>query len=116
MLFSYRASRNDTTGHSPFFLEHGRDPQLPLGNLFPYLQRKDEKPENFVKNLTDKLKAAFKKARELQKAAAARKKARKPEQTKPNFKPGDLLLLHARSAKEKRRGRENCLTSRKTPE
>ena len=32
VIFSYRASKNDTTGHTPFFLEHGRDAQLPLGN------------------------------------------------------------------------------------
>ena len=62
VLFSYRASRNDTTGHAPFFLEHGRDPQLPRGNLFPYLQRKDE-PENFVRNIMGNLSQAFTKAR-----------------------------------------------------
>ena len=29
VLFSYRANKNDTTGYSTFFLEHGREPQLP---------------------------------------------------------------------------------------
>ena len=101
VLFSYRASKNDTTGYSPFFLEHGRNPQLPLGNLFPYLQKKVE-PQNFVKEITENLDRAFGKARELQKAAAARNKARKPQQFKPNFKPGDFLLLLARSAREGR--------------
>ena len=41
VLVSYRSSINDTTGHSSFYLEHGRDPQLPLGNLFPYLQKRE---------------------------------------------------------------------------
>ena len=100
-LFSYRASRNDTTGHSPFFLEHGRNPQTPLGNLFPYLQKKEE-PENFVRTITDNLEKAFERVRELQKAAADKNKARRPRQYKPNFKPGDFLLLMARSAPEGR--------------
>jgi transposase InsO family protein len=101
ILFAYRASVNETTGHSPFYLEHGRDPQLPMGNLFPFM-RKKEPVENFVQDLSDKLERAFERTRELQKAAAARNKARQPAQFKPDFKPGDLLLLHARSAKEGR--------------
>ena len=47
VLFAYRASINDTTGHTPFFLEHGREAQLPISNLFPSLKR-NETPENFV--------------------------------------------------------------------
>ena len=52
VLFSYRASKNDTTEYSPLFLEHGRETQLPLEKLFPYMQKKVE-PQNFVKELTD---------------------------------------------------------------
>ena len=89
VLFSYRASRNDTTGHTPFFLEHGREPQLPLGNLLPFLRRKEES-EEYVKEIIEKLETALTKVRELQKIASDRNKARKPEQFKPNFKPGDL--------------------------
>jgi hypothetical protein len=101
ILFAYRASVNDTTTHSPFFLETGREPQLPMGNLFPFI-RKEEKMEDFVKNITSKLDFAFKRTRELQEAAAEKNKARKPEQHTPNFKEGDFLLLQARSAKESR--------------
>ena len=101
VLFSYRASRNDTTGHTPFFLEHGREPQLPLGNILPYMKRKEES-EEFVREITEKLEAAMEKARGLQKRAADKNKARKPEQFKPNFKPGDLLMLKIRAAKEGR--------------
>ena len=102
ILFSYRASVNDTTGYSPFFLEHGRHPQLPLGTLFPYLQKKEERKEDFVKDITDKLEFAFDLARERQKVAAERNKARKHAQYKPNFKPGDFILLMERAAKEGR--------------
>ena len=69
VLFSCRASINDTTGHTPFFLE----PQLPLGNLFPYLKKK-EIPENFVSSLVENLEEAR----------------------------GDFLLLRAQDAKESR--------------
>ena len=102
VLFSYRSSTNDTTGHSPFYLETGREPQLPLSNLFPYLRRREERKEGFVQSICDRLEFAFKRSRDLQAIAAEKNKARKPEQTKPNFAPGDLLLLQARSAKEGR--------------
>src|SRR3954447_21369402 len=102
ILFSYRASVNDTTGFSPFFLEYGRDPQLPLGNLFPYLRKREERKEGFVQEITEKLDFAFGLARERQKTAAEKNKARKHGQFKPDFKPGNLLLLKERAAKEGR--------------
>jgi hypothetical protein len=102
ILFSYRASTNDTTGYSPFFLEHGREPQLPLGNLFPYLQKKEERREEFVQNITQKLEFAFGLARERQKTAAEKNKARKHTQFKPIFNPGDFILVMERAAKEGR--------------
>ena len=106
VLFSYKASKNDTTGYSPFFLEHGRELQLPLANLFPYFQKKVE-PQNFVKEITERLDKAFGKARNLQKAAATENKSRKPQQFKPNFKPGHFLWLLARSARKGRLERKN---------
>ena len=101
VLFAYRSSINDTTGHTPFFLEHGREAQLPLGNIFSFL-RKVEPTEDFVTELTHRLETAFNRTRELQKVAAERNKARQPPQFKPDFKAGDYLLLHAREAKEGR--------------
>ena len=65
VLFSYRASINDATGYSPFFLEHGRDPQLPINNLFPYLRHGEEKEENFVTKIVEKLEFAFGEARNI---------------------------------------------------
>ena len=73
--------------------------------MFPYLQRKDD-PENFVKNLTEKLDRAFGEARKLQKAAAEKNKARKPAQFKPKFWPGDFLLLMMRLEMRNEQGKE----------
>ncbi len=101
VLFSYRASINDTTGYSPFFLEHGRNPQLPLENLFPYLQKKEER-KDYVQNITDKLDFAFTLARERQAAAAEKNKSRKHTQYKPKFKTGDFLLVKKRTAGDNR--------------
>ena len=100
ILFSYRANINETTGHSPFFLEHGRHPQLPLGNIFPYM-RKVEPRETYVEEIVKRLESAFNKVRELQKLAADRNKARRPEQFKPDFQPGDFLLLFERAARRR---------------
>lgn len=66
--------------------------------MFPYLQKKEE-PETFVRTVTENLRKAFEKVRTLQKAAAAKNKARKPAQFKPDFKPGDMLLLMTREAR-----------------
>jgi hypothetical protein len=103
VLFSYRTSINETTGHSPFFLEHGRTPQTPLSTLFTFLRKKEEPaPELFTQEIAQRLDTAFDRARALQTAAAQKNKDRQPEQSKPDFKPGDFLLLKARSAKDGR--------------
>ena len=46
VLFSYRASANETTGHSPFFLEHGRDPH-PTRKSLPVPSEKGNTPRKF---------------------------------------------------------------------
>ena len=45
---------------------------------------------------------AFKRTDELQQKAAEKNQKRMPEKFTPEFKPGDYLLLQARSAKESR--------------
>jgi len=50
VLFSYRASVNDTTGFSPFFLETGRHPNLPAGALVSNLQPEEGKSEEGLIN------------------------------------------------------------------
>ena len=116
VLFSYRSSMNETTGHSPFFLEHGREAQTPMGNMFTFLRRKAEPRETYVEDITDKLNFAFERARNLQVIAAERNKAQKPEQFQPKFEPGDLLLQE-RSAKEGRgTRREGWSQSQKSSE
>ena len=72
-----------------------------MGNLFPFM-RKTETSEHFVQEITRRLEFAFNKTRDLQKAAADRNKARRPDQFKPRFAEGDFLLLYEKAAKEGR--------------
>ena len=99
VVFSYRASKNDTTGYSPFFFEHQKTPTPIRGHSIPCMQKKVE-PQNFVKEITESLDKAFGKARKLQKAAADEKKSTKPQQFKPNFTLRDFLLRLAGSTRE----------------
>jgi transposase InsO family protein len=102
VLFSYRASVCETTGYSPFFLETGRQPALPIDNLFAFLRKGTETVEDFVTAITGRLKNSFERVRVLQAMASERNKDRQKMQSEPTFKPGDHVLLFARSAKEGR--------------
>lgn len=102
VLFSYRSSVCATTGYSPFFLETGRDPSLPMANLFPYLKKKAENVESFATDIVNRLDEAFERVMLRQAIASERNRARRPEQYEPDFKPGDWLLLFSKSAKESR--------------
>jgi hypothetical protein len=83
-------------------METGRHPALPMANMFPYLRKKEENPEAFVVGIVTYLEKAFERVKMLQEAASKRNKERQPDQYKPSFKPGDYLLLFARSAKDGR--------------
>ena len=66
VLFSYRASVNESTGFSPFKLETGRDPILPVQTMFPFLHEDSKTEEDYVKRIEDSLKFAFEQAQILQ--------------------------------------------------
>ena len=103
VLFSYRASVNDTTGYSPFFMETGRHPTLPMHTFFPFLRKKEEKEEDYVSDIVGKLDRAFEKARQLQYDAAVKNEQIKGiNRYEPDFKPGDWLLVWKRAADESR--------------
>ena len=103
VLYSYRASTNDTTGYSPFFLETGREPNLPMHTLFPFLSKSEPDEEAYVSNIAQKLNFAFNKARELQTEAARRNQELKcTNKYNPDFKEGDWLLVWEKSANEGR--------------
>lgn len=103
ILFSYRASVNDSTGFTPFLLEHGREPQLPLQSLFPFMQRSEEATDDYVSKSISRLTEAFRKAQTLQFETSQRNHRRKDKaQYQPDFEPGDWLMVWERASAEAR--------------
>jgi hypothetical protein len=103
VLFSYRASINDSIGYSPFKMETGRDPILPIHTMFPFLHESVKDEEEYITKITNHLNFAFERARTLQYEMAERNRARKPDnEYKPEFEPGDLLLVWEKASAESR--------------
>src|SRR5689334_15152347 len=78
-LFSYRASQNDTTGFSPFFMESGRHPRLPAQALFETVTKggSDETSgTEWSEEIVRQLRRSFELARERQIEVARKNKDR----------------------------------------
>jgi len=102
VLFSYRCSINDSTGFSPYFLLHGREPRLPSDLLFNIYENKIEYVSDYVTTLQSNLKSAFRLARAQQYAAAVENRSNQPEKHRPTFAKGDKVYVWERSSKESR--------------
>lgn len=56
VLFAYRASPQESTGESPFFLLYGRDPQLPIDEvLCPQRERAEINIEDYTSEVAAKM-------------------------------------------------------------
>ena len=100
VLFSYRCSVNDSTGFSPYYLLHGKDPRLPSDLLFEVCETKMEYVADYVQTLQSNLKAAFQLARSQQYAAAIGNRERAAEKSRPAYKVGDKVYVWERSSKD----------------
>ena len=104
-LFAYRASVNDATGYSPYFLMHGREPVLPSDIIFNPAgseHPEGESYESYVDTVAARLRKAFEKTRRTQYESHLANYNRAPERARPNFKQGDKILVWKKSAKETR--------------
>lgn len=107
VLFAFRVSVHETNGYSPYYLNHGRHPRLPLPVLDKLREHRDERPEGYVREMTQSLEAAFEWVRERQ-AATLRKNERvqlglgvhaseeevetaREKFNKVSFQPGELI-------------------------
>lgn len=64
-LISYRATPQTTTGFSPFFMVHGREPSLPSEIVLDESpHQKDLSEDDYVQEVSTRLKEAFQTARQ----------------------------------------------------
>ncbi len=98
MELAYNSSVQSSTGFSPFFLAHGREPRLPAViflNCSPAVTScTPGTPADYARDLTPRLSCAFKDAA-VQSAAAKLNQKRQYDKTKffHPHKPGDFVFL-----------------------
>ena len=103
IAFAYRASWNESTGYSPYFLVHGTEPTLPLDALLDIkTQRIDESRHEVVQTTAVRLKEAFQAARDQQYRAYLKNYEARKHKTKPSYKENDWVILYKKTAKEAR--------------
>ena len=103
IAFAYRASTNESTGYSPYYLVHGHDPILPLDALLNIEDTPSSVPqEEIVSATVQRLKDAFRAAREQQYRAYLKNYEMTQNKVKPEFKKDDWIIIYKRSAKEAR--------------
>ena len=101
VLFAYRASVQESTAESPFYLLYGRDPKLPTdAMLSPPVRRSEVDLDDFKTMMTSHMAEAWELARSSVKKAQKRQKQWHDRQSKPaEFKPGDRVFIHMPGAK-----------------
>jgi hypothetical protein len=111
VLFAYRASQHDTTGFSPFYLETGRFPTLPIGTLVD-TQRESaaESGVEWADRIVGRLRTAFEYVRGAQEEVSRKNRERKAIQMfAPRFAEKDVLFVWE-NTKEETRLREDIKT------
>jgi hypothetical protein len=118
VLFAFRISVHETNGYSPFFLNHGRHPRLPLPVLDGLREgAQDERSESYVQKMTAALESAFEWVRERQLATlrknervqlglGARASDQEVEEARSkyervSFQPGELISFWEPEAADK---------------
>jgi len=74
VAFAYRTSEHESTGFTPFFLQHGREARIPADLVYGLPPDHDSADHDFVADLQDTLRNAFQLARDQLGRAAIRRK------------------------------------------
>ena len=99
VCFAYRASPHSSTLESPYYLVHGRDPNIPIARLLNAIPE-PVAAHDFLSTLTSRLQYSFLKAREA--SEKAREEQRKKYDARAKqlmFKVNDKVLLATKIVK-----------------
>ena len=94
ILFSYRVTEQESTKASPFMLLYGREAKLPTTLVEPPDLRDYETPEGYLKDVQERMSAAWDNARRQIEKAQERQKDQYDRQTEEvQFREGDTVYL-----------------------
>ena len=97
VLFAYRASTQESTKESPFYLMYGRDPWLPTALEMNDMSCEEMDVDSYKREVSTKLSEAWELAK---KKAQSKQKALYDRQTKsPQFSVGDRVFVYMPAAK-----------------
>lgn len=93
-VFVYNCSPSTTTGFSPFFINHGREPNLPLDIIFASEEGTNASVEDYQQFLSQQMKQVLSIVNERQQNAKAKQKKQYDKTaTKISFAINDLVYL-----------------------
>ena len=104
VLFAYRTSVQASTGETPFFLMHGRDPAHPYDLMYGAVPESEAPStvQRFRSELTDRIVEGMERARAALEATHKKQKRHYDARHSPaTFGTGDLVLLRAQEPKNK---------------
>ena len=102
ILFAYRASIQESTKESPFFLLYGRDPQLPTSEMLePQVDRVTYNLDDYKTEMVKHMSDAWKLAQEnVKRAQKSQKKYYDKSVQEHKVKQGDRVFIYMPSAKK----------------
>ena len=102
ILFAYRASIQESTKESPFFLLYGRDPQLPTSEMLePQVDRVTYNLDDYKTEMVKHMSNAWKLAQEnVKRAQKSQKKYYDKSVQEHKVKQGDRVFIYMPSAKK----------------
>ena len=94
VVFAYNTSTQSTTQETPFYLMHGRDPNLPIDVFLDIPPRQYEKPNNYKAELVRRMTSAYRLARENTLDAQKKQKELYDQKiTTQQYRIGDRVYL-----------------------